>query len=72
MEFFKWVAIITAIVMSAECIKYYLKLKNKENQKDNSNFAAREELDSLKQRVENLEKIVSDPSESLKREINSL
>lgn len=72
MEFFKWIAIITAIVMSAECIKYYLKLKNKEEKKDSVPLATKEELDGLRQRVETLEKIISDPRESLKREINGL
>jgi sensor domain CHASE-containing protein len=75
MEVFKWIAVIVAVVMIAEVWKYKIKNNNRQAASDQELETIRtqlEKLDDLEQRVRTLEKIVTDPRDNLKREINSL
>lgn len=72
MEFFKWAAVIVFLVMAAEVIKYYFKTKQHNNQSNEQFKAQDERIQQLEQRVQTLEKIITDPSENLRREIDQL
>ncbi len=75
MEVFKWIAVIVAVVMIAEVWKYKIKNSNQQAATNKELDDIREHLNKigdLEQRVQTLEKIVTDPKENLKREINSL
>ncbi len=75
MEVFKWMAIIVIAIMIAEVWKYKIKHSNQQSANSKELDEIREQLQKLgdlEQRVQTLEKIVTDPKENLKREINSL
>ncbi|NVJ61156.1 MAG: hypothetical protein HWE27_12250 [Gammaproteobacteria bacterium] len=72
MEFFKWAAVIVFLVMSAEVIKYYLKTKHDKGSSDEKVDAQNERINKLEERIRTLEKIITDPSETLRREIDQL
>ncbi|MCO7225665.1 hypothetical protein [Pleionea sp. CnH1-48] len=77
MEFMKWFALIMIVFTIAEVLKYAIKHKASSRQpKTDPEVAHLKErlasLESLEERVKTLEKIVTDPSETLKREINGL
>ncbi|MEE4246236.1 MAG: hypothetical protein V2I33_12545 [Kangiellaceae bacterium] len=72
MEFFKWIAVIVIVVTIGEVWKYQIKMKHRGEKSEKQNDQNDSRLAELEQRVTTLEKIVTDPSESLKREINDL
>ncbi len=72
MELFKWIAVIIGIIMAAEVAKQYLKNKS-DNGKHNKALEDKlERLNELEDRVKTLERIVTDPSSNLRREIDGL
>ncbi|WMS85540.1 hypothetical protein [Pleionea litopenaei] len=72
MEVFKWISVIVLIVVGAEVIKMYIKSKATTKSDEELLNKQQAQIDELNRRVAVLEKIVTDPSESLKREINQL
>lgn len=72
MEFFKYATLIVFIIMGAEVWKYHIKNKKSNNQQDDELKKKLDRLDQLEQRVQALEKIVTDPSETLRREFDNL
>ncbi len=72
MDIFKWIAFIVFVVMAAEVWKYQIKMKHQTASK-NKDFADQSDrIDALEERIKTLEKIVTDPSETLKRSIDEL
>ncbi len=72
MELFKWIAVITGIVMAAEVAKQYLKNKSDNGKHSKALEDKLKRLNELEDRVKTLERIVTDPSSNLRREIDGL
>lgn len=72
MDFFKWVALIVLIVTAAEVIKFYIKNRSSNDKNDQAMKENQERIAQLEERVKTLEKIITDPSENLRREIDNL
>ncbi|PWK53996.1 hypothetical protein [Pleionea mediterranea] len=72
MEFFKYATLIVFIIMGAEVWKYHIKNKKANNQQDDELKQKLDRLEQLEKRIQALEKIVTDPSETLRREFDNL
>ena len=71
MDVFTMVVIIVAVSCGAGVLNNYIKSKNEESSiEDQDHLLA--ELDELRQRVETLEKIVTDEKYQLRRELDNL
>ena len=75
MSTFGWIAMIVLFVMIAEVAKYYIKMKTNRSEIDekiNKKLEQLAKISELEQRIQSLETILTDPSETLKRDINNL
>ncbi len=63
---------ITLIVMGAQVIKHYIDSKSSTNETNKRLDEELKRISELEERVKTLEKIVTDPSENLRKEIDKL
>ena len=67
-----YVVCIVAIVFTADTIQKYLKMKNKEREKDPELDETLAHIEELEERIRVLERIVKENKTDLKREIDRL
>lgn len=70
-----WVTMIVLVVMLAQVVTYYIRMQNDRSEIDkeiNEKLKELSRISELEERVQALETILTDPSESLKRDINNL
>ena len=72
MNVFFFVVCIVAIVMTADTIQKYMKMKDKSRQENSNVDETFEKLESLEERIRVLERIVTENKYDLKREIDNL
>lgn len=72
MNTFFFVVCIVAIVMTADTIQKYMKLKDKKNQGSPEIDETLENIERLEERIRVLERIVTENKYDLKREIDKL
>ena len=72
MNVFVFVVCIVAIVMTADTIQKYMKMKDRRRQEDPAIDESFEKLEQLEERIRVLERIVTENKYDLKREIDDL
>ncbi len=72
MNVFFFVVCIVAIVMTADTIQKYMKMKDKNRQENSNVDETFEKLESLEERIRVLERIITENKYDLKREIDNL
>jgi hypothetical protein len=67
-----YVVLIVAVVMTADTIQKYLKMRHEQRTNDEKVDDELERLTQLEERIRVLERIVTEDKHDLRREINSL